>query len=75
MAMPSTLPGAAVGGTVTSKRAAGKNMAAHEAVRLWVSGGLRMPWVEAWTYLYLALGIAVYVFSCPLDRAVSSTHA
>eukprot|EP01047_Picozoa_sp_COSAG01_P095170 COSAG01_NODE_25927_length_729_cov_0.471429_2_plen_134_part_00 len=44
-------------------------MPAGEAVRYWLTGGLRMPWIEAWNYVYLVTGSIIYLFMCPLDRA------
>ena len=42
-----------------------KNMPAKEAMVHWLSGGLRFPWIEAWNYVYLVTGVAVYLFSTP----------
>ena len=56
----------------TNGGAAGsRNMDANAALKYWVSGGLRMPWIEAWNYLYLFTGLFVYIFLCPLDHAAT----
>jgi hypothetical protein len=56
----------------TNGGAAGShNMDANAAFEYWVSGGLRIPWIEAWNYLYLFTGLFVYIFLCPLDHAAT----
>ena len=48
-----------------------KNMGAQDAVQHWLTGGLRMPWIEAWNYIYLTTGVIIYLFMCPLQRAAT----
>ena len=56
----------------TNGGAAGsKNMPASAAVTYWLTGGLRMPWIEAWNYIYLVTGLIIYFFMCPLSRAAT----
>lgn len=48
-----------------------KNMEAQDAVRHWLTGGIRMPWIEAWNYVYLVSAVIIYFFMCPLQRAAT----